>query len=203
MVGERVGVALRARNRYELLEKFGMKANSRFFGRIIIFERPWFMSLSPRAKCSALVHELWHFRTWNKAIRGWMILLLVMIIGWPVAALILAFLIATLASRVFLTSFSFVGIAVMLYTYGTRFLLVHLVWPVESASDEAAVRFFGVGPMVEVLDTFKKKTYRFWSSHPPPDVRIKRVEALAAKYPKPLIDFEELEAELPQEIILV
>lgn len=199
-IAELMEVNLRRANRYEFRKKYRGKAGFRGHSHMIIIEKPWFESLSPIARCAALAHELWHGRTRRKGTLG-SVVLTAMPFGWMLVAGFLGIAVGYWLARPYLTGFLFIGLLALFWSYGMKLLFSHLAWPIEFESDEAAVRFFGIAATKEMLGRFKGRTPRFWPSHPPLNARLRRIESLASRYPEPVVDFEKLQHEVPQEMI--
>jgi Zn-dependent protease with chaperone function len=124
-----------------------------------------------------------------------------MVLGWLLIAGWLAFQVKAVSGVPYLFGLSFLGLLAIFWTYGMKLLYSRLVWPVEFYCDEIATLYLGEEATKEELSTLRQKLPRFWSTHPPLEQRLKRVEIVGRKHPKPIIDFESLNKQVPQEII--
>jgi len=197
-----MNVSLRRKNRYEFKKKYGVKASMRYLSHMIIFEKDWFYSLGPKARCAALVHELWHAKTRIKSTAALQFVQLMILLGWPLFAVLVGYGAGWATGTRYIIAPLFLAALLFFESYGTRFLFRTLVWPSEYQSDEAAVRYIGADATEEELRTLKRRTPRFWSTHPPTKARLERVRELAPKYPTAVINFAKLEADCPQELLL-
>jgi hypothetical protein len=80
-------------------------------------------------------------------------------------------------------------------------LVFHLVWIFEYKSDEAAVRNFGTKASIDMFEDVSDMNTgfsKYFPSHLPIDKRKKRIKEIGEKLGKPLIDFDELERNIPQ-----
>jgi len=68
-IAQEVGVGFAGQKHYRFRSRYGKKAGSNFRKRQIDFDKKWFLSLSEIARCSVLVHELWHSVNWPMAWR--------------------------------------------------------------------------------------------------------------------------------------
>ncbi|MFC1754948.1 M48 family metalloprotease [Thermoproteota archaeon] len=195
-----MNVRLRDKNRYEFRKGSGLKANFRIFSHMIIFGKDWFLSLNQKARCSILAHELWHSHTSKKSIANATLILFMLFFGWLFISWMIGHTIGFVLDRPYVTIGSTFLLFLFFQTYGMTFLFKCLLWPTEFQSDEASVRFLGAEVTKEILNTFRKPIPRFWSTYPPTDVRLKRVEEWEKKHPKPVIDYDKLENEIPQEL---
>jgi hypothetical protein len=199
-VAQVMEVPMREKNRYEFRRKYGT-ASFRLFSHMIVFDKDWFGALSPKTRCAVLAHELWHSKTRRNTVVGGLLITSFMPIGWPIVAGIIAYIIAQALTLPYLFAISWLLLLLYFETYGMRFLFKRLLWPVESQSDAAAVRYFGADPTREYLNTKKNKGPRFWSTHPPVELRLRQAEELRLRYQQPVIDFDSLEEGTPQEFI--
>lgn len=198
-----VGVTLAQTNRFRF-SKGPAAAQSNTKKGVITFNPKWFDRISPQARCSALVHELWHFRTMDKRRQNERRLFRDGVLYAVVSLFTIAFEIGIML-LLRLDPIAIFGVyffsAAFLADHFERKLISKYRWSIEYECDEAGVRFIGAEPTKEVLRTFRRRFRGRWSTHPSPKGRIKRTDEIAHKYMTPEIDYRELEREIPFEVI--
>jgi len=206
-----VGVTLAKSKRYRFDPKSHTAVNN--LNGTITFNQSRLDPLSDETKCAVVAHELWHSKLQGKTKRRerFMLFLLVLTAG-GIGALALVVSVVLAAGflvgdsvleydrTVVLATLIISGVAEFgLFPLIRRRLRRRYIWPIELECDEAAVRFFGIGPTRVYLTT--PGVISEDSDHPPREVRISNAEAAAKRYPVPAIDFPSLQAEIPRRYI--
>ena len=193
-------VELRNRDRYEFQNDFKEKASLRS-SYMIIFDIQWFTSLSPKARCAVLAHELWHVKTRNRSILYFIISLLTsLLLVFGAWGLVFWTLIQqNLIQQNYLLIIGLMLFTVVLWGIGFNLLTKRIDLIFEFPSDQASVNYFGVEATREYLATLISRR-QFWlvADHPQIEERLKRIEEHGKLMEKPEIDFDELERDIPQ-----
>jgi hypothetical protein len=205
-IARQVGVEFPGPKHYRFKSKLSKRAGSGRKKTHVDFDKRWFLSLSEQARCSVMVHEFWHWVIWKKTMSMRKRYIASIFVGLP---LVSATIILALVGAVSLFAgvpfhLDFLVFAPVLWVVLLRALLGRLMrrffWPTEYDCDEAAVRYIGTQATLEVLKTFRLRLEN--TTHPPVKLRIERVNEISPRYPTPLVDFEKLQAEIPQSFVL-
>ncbi len=180
-----------------------MKARHNLKDHYIAFDRRWLMSLSAKAWCATLVHELWHSVAWERAIRARRSYLLNLILG---SLLITMVFFGAIDALIFAFTRRYFAVSELVFLVLVFWLLVILLrqqgllkkysWPLEFESDEVSVKFIGREAKKEVIESLRTRWATF--TNPPASLRLKHVDEVAANYPTHIIDFGKLESEVKQ-----
>jgi hypothetical protein len=208
LVAARMGATLANRRRYCWGSTRGAKARYDLRGHFIAFDKSWFMSLSPKARCATVAHELWHNVTVtntieaNRQYRRRLLLgsfLISGIIGLVIEALDLA--VSSHPYPVLGLLFIMLILWLVIVFFRQESLMKRYAWPLEFAADEAGVRFFGLAATIEVLESLRTRWKGF--THPSVGLRIQHATEALSRYPEPILDFARLEGEIRQEFVLL
>jgi Peptidase family M48 len=195
-VAERMGVRLREGKRY-FFRTGGPLA--RFDGRdgSVTFDEQRFHSLSARARCSLLAHELEHSRNLEFAMgASTPVVWFVMALAATVYAVVLLMRTDVLSWALAAPVTAVVVLAGVLLGLDLR----HRVgWNSELNCDLAAAKLLGRDAVKEWLAIVAEPRWGRFGSHPPNEFRVRSLEEGAAGS-APEIDFDLLERDVPQVI---
>lgn len=189
-------------NRYCFVER-GAPASSNSQRRAISFKRKWFEQLSPKARCSVVVHEIWHWKIMKKKTRlKWRFLRDSVVYGFiTVLILGLTTVLPFFGLSPIISLLGFIAWVLVLFRVIVPPLIDKYQWSIEYECDEAGVRFMGPDSTKEILKTFKTKGK--YGSHPPARMRLLAVDRVAPRYPVPEIDFDQLQRNIPQIVVVL
>lgn len=171
----------------------------------ITFGRKWLLPLSERGRCAVLIHELWHAKNLDRAMKGRQRIRIAFVASALPGILLFAYLITRIPPHpapavVLVGGLFFAALGMVIWAAVWRMiggmLYRRFACPIEFECDEAAVRFIGSAGTIEYLKALKSRSNH--ESHPPTKLRRERIAGFVTRYPVPEIVFSALQAEIPQ-----